>query len=286
MLAVPVIVVLLDGSVHAVDCGHAFADRYVRSFESVTPIPYGNEINRLIDNYDKACCHQNRVIALFKARGRQPIGYKVAASSFKSQKKIGAPGPIPGVLFSGMMLPDGARIKRGSGVFLIYEADMLVRVGSNDIVHAQTKMEVLRSLDAVIPFIEVADSMLSKSVELTGNLLCAMNAGARWGVVGDPIAIEANQAFLDALATMRVTLEGKGGEVLADAHGSAILDHPLNAALFLIDQARQRGWTIQKGHLMSLGSVGGFQVVRPGLEGHLTYRGLPGGPATVSVYFE
>ena len=277
---------LFGAPAHAVNCDDVFANAYVSSFESVTPIPFGNEINGIIDDYEKARCHQDKVISLFEQSGRKVIGYKVAASSLKGQQDVGAPGPIPGKLFDGMMLPDGARIKRSSGVFLIYEADMLVRVGNDDIMNARTTMDVLRSLDSVMPFIEVGDAMLGKDVKFTGTLLYAMNAGSRWGVAGEQIEVQANEEFLDALAGLRVTLKGKDSEILTQAKGSAILDHPLNSVLFIVEEARRRGWKVQKGHLLSLGSLGRFQVVKPGREGHLSYEGLPGGPATVSVYFD
>jgi 2-keto-4-pentenoate hydratase len=77
--------------------------------------------------------------------------------------------------------------------------------------------------------------------------------------------------------------DGKGQEV-ASAKGSAILDHPLNAVLWLVQDLARSGVKLKAGDVLSLGSFTAPQRPRPGLAVTVRYLGLPGDPA-VSVRF-
>ena len=85
---------------------------------------------------------------------------------------------------------------------------------------------------------------------------------------------------------MSVSLTDGSGATLAQAPGAAILGHPFNAVLFLVERAKARGWTLRQGDLLSLGSFGRFSVAKPASRAQLRYEGLPGGPRLVEVAFE
>ena len=109
----------------------------------------------------------------------------------------------------------------------------------------------------------------------------AINAGARRGVLGAPIAVEQSDAFLRSLAEMEVTVTGEGGAELAAAKGSAVLGHPLNSVLWLV----QSGVSLAPGDYVSVGSIGPLLPPAAGQTVTATYRGLPGDPQ-VTVSFE
>ncbi len=263
-----------------------FASEYVRAYLNKIPIENTEALSQKIDTIKLGECHQAQVVKLLSQYLGKPIGYKVAITNKKAQQQSGIEQPIVGVLLESMILPDGSTIASKSGGRLIYEVDLLVKVASEEINEAETIMDVTRHLEALIPFIEVADLMGTPSSKYTGPLLVAMNVGARWGVTGEAVAVEANPDFLDALANMKVTMADSSGQLIIEAMGKDILGHPFNSVLFLLKQLHKRGERLQKGDLISLGTFGRFSLVEPGKEIIASYEGISDQIKTVSVKFE
>jgi 2-keto-4-pentenoate hydratase len=112
-----------------------------------------------------------------------------------------------------------------------------------------------------------------------------INVGARLGVLGAPVPVRNDAAFADALRTMTVRgVDGTGKEHGA-APGSAILDHPLNAVIWLAADLKRAGITLKPGDLLSLGSFSPALPVTAGSTLRVTYEGLPGNPS-VQVKFK
>ena len=72
---------------------------------------------------------------------------------------------------------------------------------------ANTPLEALDYIDAVIPFMELPDVMFDADVKMTAPRLVAINVGSGLGALGQPIAVERSQAFADMLAAMTVVIE-------------------------------------------------------------------------------
>ena len=179
-----------------------------------------------------------------------------------------------------MVLPSGATVDAAFGARPLYEADMLVRVKSASINQAKTPMDVLDAVDQIIPFIELPDLMVQAPPKLNGAGVTAINVGARLGVAGAPIAVPAYRgerfAMLKALADMNVSLTDGTGARLGGGKGSDILDHPLNAVVWLAGALAQEGLAMQPGDLISLGSFSALLPPKAGLSVMATYDGLPG----------
>ena len=76
-----------------------------------------------------------------------------------------------------------------------------------------------------------------------------------------------------------------GGSVVAEAPAAALLGHPLDAVLWIVEAVKTRGLTLSQGQVLSLGSMGRFQLAAPGLvEGR--YEGFGSEPATVTLTLE
>ena len=157
---------------------------------------------------------------------------------------------------------------------------MLVRVKSAAVNQARTPMEVLEAIDQVVPFIELPDLLVQAPPKLNGAGVGASNVGARLGVAGQPLAVPVlraeRYALLDALQNMQVTLTDAQGAVLGRGKGSDILEHPLNAVVWLAQALQQEGIALQPGDLVSLGSFSPLLPPKPGLAVTATYEGLPG----------
>jgi 2-keto-4-pentenoate hydratase len=234
-------------------------------------------------------CSRAKVTALLEQRLGRVIGYKAGLTNPAVQKRFNYDKPVWGKLYQGMLLADGATVEAGFGARPLYEADMLVRVRDAAINQAKTPMDVLLAIDQVIPFIELPDLVVQAPPRLSGPGISAINVGARLGVTGKPVAVPQMRAeryaFLDALRDMNVVLVDGAGAELGKGKGSDILEHPLNAVVWLAGALAQEGLAMKPGDLISLGSFSPLLPPKAGLKATATFSGLPGA-APVSVQFK
>lgn len=222
-------------------------------------------------------CTRTKLNALLKARLGEPVGYKAGLTSEAVQKRFHHHAPVRGTLYGSMLLADGASVEAAFGARPVFEGDLLVRVSDAAINRATTHEQVLAAIDQVIPFIELPDLVVAAPPKLNGAAIMAINVGARLGVKGAPIAVERNEAFAAALKDMVVIARGDGAE-LARAPGAAILGHPLNAVLWLVQDLAKEGIALKPGDLLSLGSFSAPLPPKAGMAVEVEYQGLPGNP--------
>lgn len=229
-----------------------------------------------------AQCARDRFVAQLRANkqyGGRIVGYKAALTNPAIQKSFGASAPVRGVLLSRMLTMETAFPVNGDfGARPVFEADLLVEVGDDAINEARTPMEALRALSRVHPFIELADLVVAEGEPLNAPVITAINAGARSGIFGQGIAVQATQAFADALRDMRVVMTDDLGTEHANSPGSAILGHPLNAVLWLVDDVRKSGGRLRVGDRLSLGSFSAPITPQREMRVKVRYLGLPGDP--------
>ncbi|MEM9978092.1 MAG: hydratase, partial [Cyanobacteria bacterium P01_D01_bin.2] len=135
------------------------------------------------------------------------------------------------------------------------EGELMVRVGSADINQAETDLELLAALDAVIPFLELPDLVYQENASVNAGALVAVNVGARFGIVGDPVDLAADESGLEQLANIRVVLHNDQGQFLAEGDSTALLDHPINSVRWLRDTLQTQGVDLRPGDLLALGAV-------------------------------
>ena len=232
-------------------------------------------------------CTRAKVNSLLVQRFGKVVGYKAGLTNPAVQKRFNTDKPVWGKLYEGMVLANGAAVEAAFGARPLFEADMLVRVKSAQINQAKTPLQVLESIDQVIPFIELPDLLVQAPPKLNGAGVSAINVGARLGVAGAPLTVPAYRAeryaFLQALADMQVSLTDGAGTRLGGGKGSDILEHPLNAVVWLAQALAQEGLAMQPGDLISLGSFSPLLPPKAGLSVTATFEGLPGAePVRVS----
>jgi len=235
---------------------------------------------------DGACTRSKLHNAMSK-RGMKVVGYKAGLTNPLVQKRFGADKPVWGRLYEGMLLASGSTVDAAFGARPVYEADMLVRVGNDDINRATSTAQVLAAIDQIIPFIEMPDLLVQAPPKLNGAALGAINVAAKLGVTGTPIAIPSGAAeraaLLDALKEMTIVLADDGGTEIARGRGSDILEHPLNAVVWLVKELMAEGISLKPGDVISLGSFSPLLPPKPGLAVTATYQGLAGAsPVKVS----
>lgn len=229
-------------------------------------------------------CSRAKLLKLMEARFGAPVGYKASLTNPAVQKRFNHDAPVWGVLYAPMLLKSGAVVDAAFGARPLYEADLLVRVASAAVNQARTADEVLAAIDRVIPFIELPDLVVQAPGKLNGAAISAINVGARLGVVGTPIEVVRSAEFSNALRNMETIVKADGSEV-DRGKGSDVLEHPLNAVVWLVQDLARSERALKPGDLVSLGSFSKLLPPKPGLAVEVQYQGLPGNPA-VSVSFK
>lgn len=277
---VMVVAFLAAGQAAAFDCG-ATAGRLADGWVKRTPVASpGAEMTR-----EQGLCVQDAVVKALSKQAGKPVGFKVGLTSKPAQDLFKVDSPVAGVLLADMLKPAGATVPAAYGARPVFEPDLLVRVKDAGVNQARTPLEVARHLSEVIPFIELADLMVIKGEPMTLPVLLAINVGARAGVVGRPVKMQATQVFVDALEAMSVVATDESGTELTRAPGRAILGHPLNAVTWLARHLAANGKALKAGDLISLGSFSQPQPPQAGRIVTVRYEGLPGAEP-VSVRFE
>ncbi|RCS58051.1 2-keto-4-pentenoate hydratase [Parvibium lacunae] len=230
-----------------------------------------------------ALCSQQKVVRYLQQAFGPVAGYKAGLTNPATQKRFGADAPVAGVLFKNLLLTSPAKLPAQFGARPLFEADLLVEVKDAGIMQARTQADLLKHVKAVIPFIELPDLAFSDMRQANANSITIINVGARQGALGKPLPMTAE--LVPLLASMQVKLLDDSGAQLDSAPGTAILDHPLNAVLWLVQEMQRRGVRLKAGDLLSLGS---FSKLIPSAAGKTImaiYDGLPGNPQVV-VRFE
>jgi 2-keto-4-pentenoate hydratase len=222
-------------------------------------------------------CSRAKLLKLLDANFGAPVGYKAGLTNPAVQKRFNHDAPVWGALYAPMLLKNGAVVDAAFGARSLFEADLLVRVANAAVNQARTPIEVLSAIDQVIPFIELPDLVVQAPSKLNGPAIAAINVGARLGVLGTPIAVQRTPAFADALRDMVSVVTADGVE-LDRGKGSDVLEHPLNAVVWLARDLAREGRAMKPGDLISLGSFSKLLPPKAGMAVSVQYLGLPGDP--------
>jgi len=217
----------------------------------------------------------------------QSIGYKAGLTSSVAQERFNVSHPLRGILLEQMLLPSGSIVPANFGARPLFEGDLIVRVGREAINEATTRQEVLAALDAVIPYIELPDLIYDSGVKLDAADLIAINVGARLGIVGEPIPLQATPEWQERLSNIQLVIVDETGKELATGTSNALLEHPLDVVLWLRDDLKSVGKRLKPGDLLSLGTITPLMPVKSGKTIRAQYFGLTEQEAVeLSVIFE
>jgi 2-keto-4-pentenoate hydratase len=215
------------------------------------------------------------------------VGYKAGLTNPAVQKVFGVTAPVRGTLMEKMILNSGTTIEANFGARPLYEGDLILRVGSDAINGAASPMEALKYIDAAIPFIELPDLVYGKDVKINGPMLAAVNVAARYGIVGEPIPIQATPEWMERLKNFTCQIYDEKGIMLIEGPGSSLLEHPMNVVLWIRDSLKSDGIALKKGDLLSLGTITKLTPTAPNTIIKARYVGLdPKGPVEISVNFQ
>ena len=180
-------------------------------------------------------------------------GYKVVGLDPVNAALPGVDRPMVGMMYVGMFLANGSVLPLESAEMVLTEPDFVVSVADEGINDATTLEEAVEHLDRIHAFIEtLAPTYLNNPPN--PYMMQASNLLARWGVLGESVAVSPTAEFIRSLETMTVTFRDGDGNVLAEEPGSYLGGNPLNGVLVVIEELNRRGERLQRGDLISTGS--------------------------------
>jgi 2-keto-4-pentenoate hydratase len=284
----------------AMNCTHLALVLLVTALTASAPAQTDPAVQQLTDDYfakrpsqsfhagmsiNAARKAQQGFIAQLTPKFGPIVGYKVGLTSKAVQEAMGANSPVRGALMRDMLLKDGATVSAKFGARPIWEPDLIVTVKDARINQAKTTLEVAQHLNELVAFIELPDRIVAESEKMDGPLITAINTSARLGVLGQRVKVQATPEFLAALEKMSVIATDQTGAELAKAKGDALLGHPLNPVLWLIQDLAATGEKLKPGDVISLGSFAKPEAPKAGSTVTVRYEGLPGGTLKASVKF-
>jgi 2-keto-4-pentenoate hydratase len=265
-------------SLHAQDFATKLADHFLKK------IPVA-EVDPAM-TMEQAFKVREKFVALIAKEFGEPIGYKAGLTNPNAQKAFGVTHPVRGTLLKKMILKSGATIEANFGARPLSEGDLMVRVSNEAINKAKTPEDVLKNLDVVIPFIELPDLVYDLKLKMSGPAIAAINVGARYGIMGEPISLSATPEWMARLKNFTLQVYDEKGTVVTEGKGSALLGDPLTVVLWIKDSLAAEGKKLKKGDLLSLGTIGKMMPAKPGVV-KAKYIDLdPNGPVEISVTFK
>ena len=234
---------------------------------------------------------QDELIETLRPTMGEVVGYKTGGHDPNPPNPSFPPGGIRAHLVSGMFRDDGDTIRVDETAAGFLEADFAFRVGDASINTAETDLEILAGLDAVVPFAEIPDPHYDPETASVNRMIVS-NMISRWAFAGAPVLIEATEEWLTRLRSFDYAVLDEKDTVIQQGSMADWYD-PIAAVRWLRDQLRESGKALAPGQLLSLGNVGIMRQLHegsargPAYEGdqfRLEYYGLSeDGPATVTI---
>lgn len=219
------------------------------------------------------------------------VGYKTGGHDPGPGFATFPPEGIRAYILEGMMRSDGTAIKIEETKVGFLEADFAVRVGDATINQAESDLEILAGLDAIVPFAEIPDPYYDPNTRSINGTIVA-NMSSRMSFTGEPVLIEATDEWIGRINNFTFAV--------LDAHDTVIQEgsiagwyEPLTVVRWIRDQLKESGKELIPGQLLSLGNIGIIRQIHEGSprgpayqsnQFRLEYYGLTeGGPATVTI---
>jgi 2-keto-4-pentenoate hydratase len=237
---------------------------------------------------------QDEMVAIMQPTMGDVVGYKTGGHDPGPGFPTFPPDGIRAYILSGMLREDGTAIRVEDSVRGFLEADFAFRVGDASINTAETDMEILAGLDAIVPFAEIPDPYYEPDTRTVNGTVVA-NMGTRMSFTGEPVPIEATGDWLRRINTFRFAVLDENDTVIQAGTMDGWYE-PIKVVRWLRDQLSRSGKELIPGQLLSLGNIGIIRQIHEGSprgpaytsnQFRLEYYGLTDeGPATVTINIE
>lgn len=194
-----------------------------------------------------------------KLRGESPAGFKAGLTSPPAQARFKTNDAVAGVLFKegALQSTDTVSMREAHGLHI--EVEIAMRIGTA-INKPLDDIAALRAhVDGIAPAIELPNLDYAQPQSLDAIDIIATNVAAAKYIVGDfvsPQQLDPNNVDIRLACNDKEMFTGKGTDSLGDQW---------RAALWLVNQMLEQGWTIEPGQILLTGSLG---KMLPGATGH------------------
>jgi len=202
------------------------------------------------------------------------VGYKTGGHSPGPGFSTFPPEGIRAYLLEGMMRPSGTSVRVEEFRVGFLEADFAFRVGDSAINEAQTDLEILAGLDAIIPFAEIPDPYYDPDTRTINGTIVA-DMGTRMSFTGEPVLLEPTEEWIKKINNFTFAVYDENDVEIQSGQMSGWYE-PLTVVRWIRDQISESGKELQPGQLLSLGNIGIMRQL---------HQGSPRGPAYTSNQF-
>lgn len=217
---------------------------------------------------------QDRLVEYMKPALGPVVGWKTGGHDPGPGFPTFPPGGIRGAILEGMIFPSGTAVTLDQTRRGFLEADFAFRVGSDGINDAETDLDTLAGLDAIIPFAEIPDPYYEAGTRSINGTIVA-NMGSRMSFVGEPLMLQPTQEWIDKINSFTFAVHDENGNEI-DTGAMAGWYEPLAVVRWIRNQLRKSGKRLVPGQILSLGNIG---IIRQ------LHEGSPRGPAYTSNEF-
>jgi 2-keto-4-pentenoate hydratase len=234
---------------------------------------------------------QDEMVEIMEPTLGAVIGYKTGGHDPGPGFATFPPDGIRAYILEGMMREDGTAVRVDESKVGFLEADFAFRVGNSSINQAETDMEILAGLDAIVPFAEIPDPYYEPIGRSISGTVVA-NMGTRMSFTGKPVVIEATDEWVERINNFTFAVLDENNVIIQEGQMAGWYE-PLTVVRWLRDQLQESGKELMPGQLLSLGNVGIIRQIHEGSprgpayesnQFRLEYYGLTDGdPATVTI---
>ena len=233
---------------------------------------------------------QDEMVEIMEPAMGGVVGYKTGGHSAGGGFSTFPPEGIRAYLLEGMMRPSGTAVKLEQFRRGFLEADFAFRVGDSSINDAQTDLETLAGLDAIIPFAEIPDPYYDPDTRSINGTIVA-NMGTRMSFTGEPVPLEPTEEWLEKINNFTFAVYDENDVEIQSGQMYGWYE-PLAVVRWIRDQISESGKELQPGQILSLGNIGIMRQLHensprgPAYQSNqfrLEYHGLSDKPAVVII---
>lgn len=196
---------------------------------------------------------ENVLLDLDRALGWRTAGWKVGAASMEVRRAENIPSPSPGRLFEHTVFSSPATITADHFVnYRLCECEFAFRLGSDFPARREpyTESDLRAGIDALLPVIEIGDSVFQDWYSLSGYFGGMYDNGGGAALVhGTAVRswkeVDLPTAGIDLFVNGYFVKSGEGAEAMG---------HPVTSLTWMVNWIRERGLDVRAGELISTGT--------------------------------
>lgn len=224
------------------------ADAIWRAFEQDQTIAPVRAL--LGDDLDAAYAAQALNAKRWEAQERKLSGRKIALTSATDQARLGADGPVSGLLFADMEATSHAPIPMDRVAQPKVEAEVAFVISAPLTGEHLTMVELLASIGFVLPALEIAGCRIADRDVRPVDIVADNGGGGAYVLGQTPKRLADFDQRLGGMAMFR------NGEPVSFGAGAACMGSPVNALYWLARQQARAGRPLGPGDLVLSGALG------------------------------